>query len=99
MPHRCHRGPQWIRPKRHGQRAAAQAVPAWEKYLEKIYFDPSHPASFKGPTNYTNCSQRRKIQNKYGSNKKMATGSGIVQPHESCQEKNQTNESHCDGFT
>ena len=22
---------------------------AWEKYLEKIYFDPSHPASFKDP--------------------------------------------------
>ena len=21
----------------------------WEKYLEKIYFDPSHPASFEGP--------------------------------------------------
>ena len=24
-------------------------MPAWEKCLEKIYFDPSHPASFKGP--------------------------------------------------
>ena len=22
----------------------------WEKYLEKIYFNPSHPASFEGPT-------------------------------------------------
>ena len=21
----------------------------WEKYLEKIYFDPSHPASFQSP--------------------------------------------------
>ena len=21
---------------------------AWEQYLEKIYFDPSHPGSFKG---------------------------------------------------
>ena len=21
----------------------------WEKYLEKIYFNPSHPASYKGP--------------------------------------------------
>ena len=38
-----------MRSKRQGQRPAAQAVPAWEKYLEKIYFDPSHPASFKGP--------------------------------------------------
>ena len=49
MPCRCCRGPQWTRPKRHGQRAVAQAVPAWKKYLEKNYFDPSHPASFKGP--------------------------------------------------
>ena len=23
-------------------------VPQWEKYLEQIYFDPSHPGSFKG---------------------------------------------------
>ena len=38
-----------MRPKRSGQRPAVQAVPAWEKYLEKIYFDPSYPASFKGP--------------------------------------------------
>ena len=43
MPHRHHRGQRWTRPKRHGQRAAAQAVPAWKK------FDSSHPASFKGP--------------------------------------------------
>ena len=21
----------------------------WEKYLEKIYFNPEHPASFEGP--------------------------------------------------
>ena len=21
----------------------------WEKYLEKIYFNPSHPASYEGP--------------------------------------------------
>ena len=29
----------------------------------------------------------------------MATGLGIVQPHETCQEKNQKSESHCDGYT
>ena len=22
--------------------------PSWEHYLEKIYFDPSHPGSFRG---------------------------------------------------
>ena len=25
-----------------------QVKSAWERYLEKIYFDPSHPGSFKG---------------------------------------------------
>ena len=36
--------PKWMRKKK----SSHSLVPQWEKYLEKIYFDPSHPGSFKG---------------------------------------------------
>ena len=36
MPCRCHRGPQWMRHKRWGQRPVAQAVPAWENIWKKF---------------------------------------------------------------
>ena len=55
----------------------------WEKYLEKIYFDPTHPASFEGPDrlyktvkkegkfNITHAQIKKWIQNKesYSRNK------------------------------
>ena len=36
--------PKWT----HKKKSSHSLVPQWEKYLEKIYFDPSHPGSFKG---------------------------------------------------
>ena len=44
MPKRKRRGHGWSRAKK----KARQERETWQAYLERIYFDPAHPASFKG---------------------------------------------------
>ena len=36
----------WTRRKK---TSALSTTPRWEQYLKEIYFNPRHPASFKGP--------------------------------------------------
>ena len=42
------KGAQWTRRKR-GGKPPGKPQQQWDRYLEKIYFDPRHPGSFQGP--------------------------------------------------
>ena len=51
----------------------------WENYLEKIYFDPSHPASFQSPLRlYHTVKKEGNFKISHAQIKKMDTKSRII---------------------
>ena len=76
--------PKWMCKKK----SSHSLVPQREKYLEKIYFDPSHPGSFKGENKlYQAVKNEGKHINFPAQNLKMVTGQRILQFKQTCEFK------------